>query len=91
MWDENCFIIIKRGKIEKFWRGHHDILIRMPEKLEGSNGVFGVDLALCPKFCSNPDVVSSLSARGTAGVDVYPISKELATEICKVCYSEFSH
>lgn len=88
-WDTCSYIIAAAPKIDKFWRGHYDFRIRMPEKLETSNSIFGVDILLCPLFHTNHDAKSSLSARGSAGLTVYPIPTELAIELCKICQSEF--
>ena len=88
-WDSTSFIIAAAPKIDKFWRGHYDFRICMPEKLEGSTSIFGVSIHLCPDFRRDHDAKSSLSARGSAGLTVYPIPTELAIELCKVCQSEF--
>lgn len=90
-WETSAFIIIKRGKIEKFYRGHDNVLVRMPQPLEQArlSYICGVDIAPCPRFSVTPNAKSDLSARDTAGVDIYPIPVELATEICRICDSEF--
>lgn len=90
-WETSAFIIIKRGKIEKFYRGHDNVLVRMPQPLEQArlSYICGVDIASCPRFSVTPNAKSDLSTRGFAGVDIYPIPVELATEICRICDSEF--
>ena len=88
-WDSTSFIVAAAPKIDKFWRGHYDFRICMPEKLESSTSIFGVSIHLCPDFRRDHDAKSSLSARGSAGLTVYPIPTELAIELCKVCQSEF--
>ena len=90
-WETSAFIIIKRGKIEKFYRGHDNVLVRMPQPLKQArlSYICGVDIAPCPRFSVTPNAKSDLSTRDTAGVDIYPIPIELATEICRICDSEF--